>query len=101
MNDSTLLYWVTLEELNTLNHLVINSIDNCGTKQSELKETLLRVHTELSVSQTRAESSIFPANIMLSVLNLPSECIAIRLTNQELETLKTLPLTEKLKQRLN
>lgn len=100
MNDNTLLYWVSLEELNLLNNIVINAIDHYGTKTNETKATLMRIHTELSVSQTRGDSSIFPTNIMLSVLNLPSESIAIRLSNKELKVLETLPLTDILKERL-
>lgn len=100
MADKTLLYWVSLEDLQALNHTVIDAIDHLGTLKTPERDLLTRIHTELAVSPTRNETSIFPTTIMLGLLNIPEDSIAVRLTKEEVKLLKSLDISEDLKTRL-
>ena len=101
MNDNTLLYWVSIEEYNIINNAVINLYDNIKDFDEEKRNLLHRIQTEFSVSETRNETSIFPPKMIFKVLNIPSDSLAIRLTKEEVELIRTLPISDNVKKRLS
>lgn len=101
MNENTLLYWVNIEEYNIINNAVINLYDNLNETDEKTRQMLNRIQTELSVSETRNENSIFPPKMIFRVLNIPSDSLAIRLTTEEVKLIKSLPIPDNVKKRLS
>lgn len=92
MSDNTTIYWVTLPELEALHSLVINHLTDAPLDAVEARDILTRIQAEISVSQARNESSIFPSDQIVAVMDLPERAIPLRLSEKEVELILTLPL---------
>lgn len=98
MSENTTIYWVTLSELELLHSLVINHLTEAPLDAKSMRDILTRVQTEISVSQTRNESSIFPSDQFTAVMDLPDKAIPLRLSNDEVKTVLSLPIPKSLEE---
>jgi hypothetical protein len=93
--EITSIYWLTLDEIEKLNNIVVRSIE--GNENSAI---LHRIQSEISVVKTREENSLLPSDYITSIMELPENALPIRFSNTELELIKTLPISEKVLERL-
>ncbi len=101
ISNSTTAYWVTLTELKEILAVVSNKIEETPLSDTETREILHNIQSEVSVSTTRNETSIFPPNHIAAIFDLPSSAIPLRFSSEEIALMKTLHFSASLAQRLS
>lgn len=93
--EVTSIYWLTSDEVETLNNLVI------GLIETDKNKILYRIQSELSVAKTREENSPLPSDYITSIMELPENSIPIRLSHTEVEFIKKYNLPINIMERLS